>query len=143
MDNRSNGLFSVYLKGTGAHMTTIRYFKIRHANGQFSKGGTYPVLSEKGKNWSSLAALKAHLKLTNYGSPQRGPSERDANWEIIEYEVTVREVSRQPLEILQDEIRQAEDSKRQKVLQAARQRQETYERALAQSLLAKYPDLKD
>lgn len=38
-------------------------YKIKNEDGLYSNGGKYPSFTKDGKAWSSLARLKAHLRL--------------------------------------------------------------------------------
>lgn len=40
----------------------MKAYKIKNAEGLFSKGGTNPTFTKRGKTWGSLGAVKLHLR---------------------------------------------------------------------------------
>jgi hypothetical protein len=67
------------------------YYKIRRSDGAYSAGGYWPRFTCKGKVWKSLHALHSHLSGVGHKV-----SEYD-NCELIEIEITEKELSCQPI----------------------------------------------
>ena len=90
-----------------------KVYKILHKEtGLYSKGGSHPSWSTKGKTWTSLGPLKAHIGLVMDNSWRRADMK---NWVIVELEV--REVARYAadeavLDIQQKRIKRKEAEKR-------------------------------
>lgn len=83
-------------------MESYKFYKIRHGiTGLYSRGGTYPTWSKKGKMWRGIGPLKLHLKLIEYyynrGVKSAAQSVIDdrKHWEIVEYSLS--ESDSQPL----------------------------------------------
>lgn len=69
----------------------MTYYKIRNRlTGLYSKGGTRPTWSTRGKTWQTQAALGAHLAQMH----GRHLTE-SASWEVVTFEL--REVSTEPV----------------------------------------------
>ena len=65
----------------------MKLYKIRHKEtGLYSKGGSYPSWSKKGKTWSTLGHLKRHIACV---VDCRYHKMNDmVNWEILEIDVS-------------------------------------------------------
>lgn len=65
----------------------MKLYKIRHkVTGLYSKGGTSPFWSKKGKTWSSIGHLKRHI--AGVVDSRYHKMNDMVNWEIIEIEVS-------------------------------------------------------
>lgn len=65
----------------------MKVYKIRHKiTGLYSKGGSSPMWSKKGKTWSGLGPLKLHI--AGVVDSRYYHMSDMVNWEIIEIEVS-------------------------------------------------------
>jgi hypothetical protein len=81
-------------------MSNLTYYKIRHrVTGKYSKGSSYSNAegdnsywsAKGGKTWDTLGKLRAHITMhLPSGSYRKGTDM--SNWEVIEYNVVVKEV---------------------------------------------------
>jgi hypothetical protein len=125
-------------------------YKIRDKNtGKFSTGGTRPGWTKRGKAWSTLGYLKAHLaqvdspsRRTAYGPPPTGPHPY-VDAEIVEF----GEVGKRDVSLLLAEAAEEEREKRRKADEINRKRKAdeakakvVAEKATLRKLQAKYPN---
>lgn len=114
-------------------MKTIKLFKIRKKGTElFSTGGSYPRWSKTGKTWAARAHVHNHMNVVGTASGPRNPCPYSTEAELVEYEVTILQVTDMAMAMAtarqnaEERVRKAKEANQRRELdrQASKDRQE-------------------